>query len=92
LWGIYDEIATTAYYVGKPHMGLAACDKLLTEPYLPDIHRERIVKNREAYVNVVNQMQAQMVQPQIENLKKVAEVKPPKTTLQFDPEKVAVKL
>lgn len=92
LWGILDEIATTAYYAGKPHMGLAACDKLLSEPYLPQEHRQRVQNNRNLYVNVINQIQAQVVQPQIENLKKVAEIKPPKTTLQFDPEKVAVKL
>jgi hypothetical protein len=91
-WGILDEIATTAFYVGKYHMGLAACDKLLSEAYIPQEHRERIQNNRNTYLNAVNQIQAQMIQPQIESLKKVNEIKPQQTTLQFDPKKVAVKL
>jgi len=92
LWGILDEIATTAFYVGKYHMGLAACEKLLAEPYIPQEHRERIENNRNTYLNAVNQIQAQMVQPKIETLKKINEISPPKTTLKFDPEKVAVRL
>jgi len=91
-WGILDEIATTAFYVGKYHMGLAACEKLLSEPYLPQEHRERIQNNRNTYMNAVNQIHSQMIQPQVESLKKMNEVKAPQTTLKFDPEKVAVKL
>jgi glycosyltransferase involved in cell wall biosynthesis len=92
LWGIWDEIATTAYYVGKFHMGLAACEKLLSEPHMPEEHRPRIMQNRQAYLDVVNKMQAQMIQPQMEMLKKLNNVQPPKTTLNIDPAKVALKL
>lgn len=91
-WGILDEIATTAYFVGKPHMGLAACDKLLAEPFMPEEHRERVRANRNVYVNIINQIQSVNIQPQVEMLKKLKEVKTPKTTLNIDPEKIAVKL
>jgi hypothetical protein len=91
-WGILDEIATTAFYVGKYHMGLAACDKLLSEPYLPEEHRERVKNNRLAYLNAVNQIQQNMIQPQLDMLKKAKEITPPKTTLDIDPKKVAVTL
>jgi ABC-type dipeptide/oligopeptide/nickel transport system ATPase component len=72
-WGILDEVGTTAYYVGKYHMGLAACEKLLSETYLPEIHRERVQKNREAYVKVLEQTHMQNVQPVIEKQKQIEE-------------------
>lgn len=92
LWGILDEIATTAFYVGKYHMGLAACEKLLSEPYLPESQRDRVKANRAAYVKVVQQIQANAIQPQMEILKKMNEAKAAKTTLDIDPQKIAVKL
>jgi hypothetical protein len=49
-WGMLDEVATTAYHVGRFHMGLAACEKLLAEPYLPQEQRERVQNNRNAYM------------------------------------------
>jgi hypothetical protein len=73
-------------------MGLAACDKLLSEPYLPEEHRERVKNNRLAYLNAVNQIQQNMIQPQLDMLKKAKEITPPKTTLDIDPKKVAVTL
>jgi hypothetical protein len=94
LWGILDEVATTAAHVGKYHMGLAACDKLLSEPHLPEEHRERVKKNRELYVDAVGKMQNQLIEQQQKILEKVKEKEQmtAKTTLQFDPKKVAVKL
>jgi len=94
LWGILDEVATTAAHVGKYHMGLAACDKLLSEPHLPEEHRERVKKNRELYVDAVEKMQHQLIEQQQKILEKVKEKEQmtAKTTLQFDPKKVAVKL
>ena len=73
-------------------MGLAACDKLLAEPHLPAEHRERVQNNRLAYLNVVNQMQQNLIQPQLDMLKKAQNITPPKTTLDIDPKKVAVTL
>jgi len=72
-WGILDEVGTTAYYVGKYHMGLAACEKLLSEPYLPEIHRERVQKNRDAYIKVLEQTHMQNAQPIIEKQKQIEE-------------------
>ena len=98
LWGILDEIAATAAHVGKFHMGLAACDKLLSEPHLPDEHRERIANNRKLYFETVSkfndqlmQQQQQMLQKQEDALKKVVE-NSKKTTLDIDLNKAAVKL
>jgi glycosyltransferase involved in cell wall biosynthesis len=72
-WGILDEIATTAFYVGKIHMGLAACEKLLAEPYLPDEHRERIKNNRTVYLKAIEEMQKQQLGPAIEKQQQVEE-------------------
>jgi hypothetical protein len=96
-WGILDEVATTAYHVGRYHMGLAACEKLLSEPYLPEEHRERVQNNKNAYINAVQQIQAQMATPTMNVMNNVQEAaakfaKQAKTTLDIDPKKVAVKL
>jgi hypothetical protein len=98
LWGILDEIATTAFYAGRVHMGLAACEKLLSEPHLPEEQRDRVANNRKAYLNAVQQIQMQMngghVQ-QMQNVKDAAEKfanQAKKTTLDINPEKLAVKL
>jgi hypothetical protein len=72
-WGILDEIGTTAFYVQKYHMGLAACEKLLSEPYLPNEHRERVTKNKEVYVKIIEDIQKQQLQPVIEQQKKIDE-------------------
>lgn len=72
-WGILDEIATTAFYVGKFHMGLAACEKLLSEPFLPQEHRERITNNKNIYIKTIEDIQKQQLQPKIEEQKKIEE-------------------
>lgn len=72
-WGILDEVATTAFFVGKYHMGLAACEKLLAEPYLPDVHRERIQKNKDVYVKTIEQIQSQQIEPLVAHQKKIDE-------------------
>ncbi len=97
LWGILDEVATTAFYAGRIHMGLAACEKLLSEPHIPDDQRPRIEANRSAYLKAVNEIQAQMLAQQAEQLKTVQEAskkveQKPKTTLDIDPSKFVVKL
>jgi len=98
LWGILDEIAATAAYVGKFHMGLAACDKLLSEPHLPPEQRERVVANRNLYFDTVSKMNAQLIEQQQEILKKQEEVikkveeNSNKTTLNIDLSKAPVRL
>jgi glycosyltransferase involved in cell wall biosynthesis len=98
LWGILDEVATTAFYAGRIHMGLAACEKLLSEPHLPEEQRERVRSNHKTYSNAVQQIQQQMAAQQFDSLKVVQEAakkvenNKPKTTLEIDPKKITVKL
>jgi len=93
-WGLLDEVATTAFYVGKYHMGLAACEKLLSEPYLPEEHRPRVENNKNAYINAIAQIQGQINAQQAQTLAnmKTVQIPEPKTTLKISPENLAVKL
>lgn len=93
-WGLLDEVATTAFYVGKYHMGLAACEKLLSEPYLPEEHRPRVENNKNAYIQAIAQIQGQINAQQAQTLSNIKTVKipEPKTTLKISPENLAVKL
>ena len=90
-WGMLDEIATTAAYVGKPHMGLAACEKLLKEPYLPEEQRQRVANNHKIYLEMVSKHQQAIEEQQrkiLENVQKNTN----KTTLNIDLTKEPVKL
>jgi glycosyltransferase involved in cell wall biosynthesis len=93
-WGILDEVATTAFYVGKYNLGLAACEKLLSEPYLPVEHRERVENNKNAYVQALSQIQTQVQAQQLETLNNIKNVKIPeeKTTLNINPKVFTAKL
>jgi hypothetical protein len=97
-WGILDEVATTAAHVGKFHMGLAACDKLLSEPFLPQEQKERVMANRKLYHDTVAKFNEQLVKQQEEVTKKqmeaIVKVKENsnKTTLNIDLNKQPVKL
>ena len=91
LWGIYDEVATTAFYAGKPHIGYAACEKLVKEPHLPEEHRERINKNHQIYIEVLQKMQAEMLEQQKQWAAKVSKASN-KTTLDIKPENTMLKL
>ncbi len=90
-WGILDEIATTAAHVGKFHMGLAACQKLLSEPFLPEDQRQRVENNRLLYMKAVSQLEQQM-QEQQKKIQEEVQKKQYQTTLKIDPTKVAVAL
>ena len=98
LWGILDEVATTAFYAGRIHMGLAACEKLLAEPHLPQDQRERVTNNRNAYLQAVQAHQMQVngdQMQQMQNIKNAAQKianQAKQTTLDIDPEKLVVKL
>lgn len=97
-WGILDEIATTAAQVGKFHVGLAACDKLLSESHLPPDQRERVMSNRNLYVDVVSKMNAELIKQQQEILEKqqkameLAEKRSKQTTLNIDLSKPPITL
>jgi glycosyltransferase involved in cell wall biosynthesis len=87
LWGILDEVATTAAHVGKHHMGLMACEKLLSEPHLPDDQRERVQNNKNLYLQAVGAHQKAIEEQQRKILEQVKE-KSNRTTLNVDPNKV----
>lgn len=97
-WGILDEIATSAAHVGKFHLGLAACDKLLAEPYLPETERERVANNRKLYLETVTKFNQEMIAQQQKILEKQSEVikkvqeNSTKTTLNIDLTKQPVTL
>ncbi|MGW7432047.1 glycosyltransferase [Streptomyces sp. NPDC054861] len=46
-WGLLFEFSITAYWVGDTAGSLAACDRLLAMPDLPEAHREQTRVNRE---------------------------------------------
>ena len=86
IWGILDEIVSTAFSVGKFHMGLQAADKLLNENLLPPDHIERVQKNRQSYYNKVLEIQAQMAQQQYMQAQMQAKMQAPvipQTTLKL---------
>lgn len=62
IWGILDEVVSTAFAAGKFHLGLQAADRLLNENLLPPEHIERVQKNRQSYYNKVLEIQAHMAQ------------------------------
>lgn len=58
-WAILDEVGATAFHANQPHVGYAACKKLLEENRVPMEHRERVANNFEAYKNVLKQIHTQ---------------------------------
>ena len=64
-WQLLDELGSTAYYAGKPHIGYAACKRLLDENLAPPEHRDRIMENFKSYEKVVMEIQAQTAQQEM---------------------------
>lgn len=84
IWGILDEITSTAHSVGKFHLGLQAADRLLNESLIPPEQIERIQKNRQAYYNKVLEIQAHIAEQNKVKLEAQAKVDTkviPSTTL-----------
>jgi glycosyltransferase involved in cell wall biosynthesis len=54
-YGILDELGSTAFYAGKPHIGYAACKKLLAEDRLPADHVDRVRNNLDQYMKFFEQ-------------------------------------
>lgn len=75
-WGILDEIATTAFYVGKYQLGLSVCHKLLTDKFIPEIHHERLKKNKEIYEKILQEGAQNMVNKQFEEQQKMIKKMP----------------
>ena len=60
-YALLDEIGATAFYAGKPHMGYAACKRLIEENIIPEEHRPRVQENLSSYINIMKQMQQQQM-------------------------------
>ena len=74
-WGILDELGAVAHSVGKFHLGMQICHKLLCENKFPEEHRQRIQNNFNSYKQIVAKIQderaiAEMVEKQKEKEKK----------------------
>jgi tetratricopeptide (TPR) repeat protein len=91
LWGIFDEVGTTAFYAGFPQIGMQSCHKLLNEPHLPPEHKERVQNNYNIYLKAFQEMQAKLMEQQKDLSEKIAK-EANKTTLNINPKAVTVKL
>ncbi len=56
-WGILDELGAVAHTVGKFHLGMQVCDKLLCENKFPPDQRQRIENNFNSYRQIVTKIQ-----------------------------------
>jgi hypothetical protein len=70
---------------------MSACQKLLSEPHLPNEHRPRVENNYKIYMQAFQKFQEQVAQQQKDWAEKVSK-NVNKTTLDIDPKKVAVTL
>ena len=80
-YGVLDEIGATAFYAGKPHMGYAACKKLLVENRLPSDQIERVQNNLNQYMKFFEQTNQMEIIRQIDEQSRIQterkETKPP---------------
>jgi len=58
-WGILDEISSTAWYAGKPHIGFEASRVLLQEKRLPQDQNDRVTKNFLTYKDLLEKLHTQ---------------------------------
>jgi len=81
-FGVLDEIGSTAFYAGKPHIGYSACKKLLTETLIPKEQAERVSNNLKEYIKFFEQTNQMHIIEQIdEQAKKQSERKDHKPAL-----------
>lgn len=81
-YAILDEIGSTAFYAGKPHMGYAACKKLLTENRLPEDQIDRVQNNLNQYLKFFEQTnQLHLIQQMDDQARKQSEKKDHKPAL-----------
>jgi|TARA_R110000851_G_scaffold2218_4_gene8616 glycosyltransferase involved in cell wall biosynthesis len=64
-WQVLDEVAATAYYAGKPHVGYHACKRLLDDNLVPEEHRQRTIDNFKQYEEIVMQIQSHVTQNEL---------------------------
>lgn len=70
-WGNLDELGAVAHTVGKFHLGMQVCHKLLCENKFPPEHKQRIENNFNSYKQIVGKIQhergvAEMIEKQKE--------------------------
>ena len=53
---ILDEVGATAFYAGKPHVGYAACKRLVEENLIPEHEKERVIANLAQYEEVMEKI------------------------------------
>jgi glycosyltransferase involved in cell wall biosynthesis len=76
-WGNLDELGAVAHAVGKFHLGMQVCHKLLCENKFPPEQKQRIENNFNSYKQIVTKIQhergvAEMIEKQKEkDLKKI---------------------
>lgn len=81
-YAILDEIGSTAFYAGKPHIGYSACKKLLVENLLPESEIPRVQNNLNEYLKFFEQTnQLHVLQQMDEQAKKASEKKDLKPAL-----------
>jgi len=85
---VLDEIGATAFYAGKPHVGFAACQRLINENLVPQEHRQRCLDNLKQYSNLVEQIHAHEAQAKVnEEIAKNEKKKQDKIDKQNTPKK-----
>ena len=60
-WQLLDEISSTAFYAGKPHIGYAATKKILDDGLVPEEQKERVIGNYTSYEQVIANIQQQEI-------------------------------
>jgi hypothetical protein len=58
-WGILDEVSSTAWHAGKPHIGFEASRVLLQEKRLPEDQIDRVTKNFLSYKDFLQKLHEQ---------------------------------
>ena len=65
-WQLLDELSSTAFYAGKPHIGYAASKKLIDDNFFPENHKERITNNCNSYEKIVADIQNKEISRKIQ--------------------------
>ena len=68
-WQVFDELASTAWYVEDMQAGLAASNKLLSEKRYPPEQHERIINNWKQYVAWHDEQQKKQIEAEAAALK-----------------------
>lgn len=70
-FAILDEVAATAYAVGQPYIGFAACEKLLKDAKVPPTEYGRIQQNLNQYQKIIEEIETKKVQFEMQKRKEL---------------------